>query len=167
VCVGLPYAVSQAGFFTGVFLLVALCAVTDWTIRLIVINAKMSGRSSYMDIMSHCFGWSGRAAVSLFQFSFAFGGMSRYTLQSETALTRHFTGMAAFCVIIGEPAESRCDNSTNSKSFQATQYLTSYDPYFLASRPLRLDFLSLVNLLLLSARLAYHILYPYTGTFPN
>jgi sodium-coupled neutral amino acid transporter 11 len=70
--------VSQAGFFTGVFLLVALCGVTDWTIRLIVINAKMSGRSSYMDIMSHCFGWSGRAAVSVFQFSFAFGGMPRY-----------------------------------------------------------------------------------------
>jgi solute carrier family 38 (sodium-coupled neutral amino acid transporter), member 11 len=87
VCVGLPYAVSQAGFFMGVFLLVALCAVTDWTIRLIVINAKMSGRSSYMDIMSHCFGWGGRAAVSLFQFSFAFGGMSRHMLQSEAVLT--------------------------------------------------------------------------------
>ncbi|KIM26967.1 hypothetical protein M408DRAFT_175835 [Serendipita vermifera MAFF 305830] len=72
------------GFFTGVFLLVVLCGVTDWTIRLIVINAKMSGRNSYMDIMSHCFGWGGRFAVSLFQFSFAFGGM------------------AAFCVIIGD-----------------------------------------------------------------
>ncbi|CAG7854508.1 Vacuolar amino acid transporter 2 [Serendipita indica DSM 11827] len=82
--IGLPYAVSQAGFISGVFLLVVLCGVTDWTIRLIVINAKMSGRSSYMDIMSHCFGWMGCAAVSLFQFSFAFGGM------------------AAFCVIIGD-----------------------------------------------------------------
>lgn len=66
---------AQAGFFTGLTLLVVLCGVTDWTIRLIVINAKLSGRSSYMEIMTHCFGWSGKAAVSLFQFSFAFGGV--------------------------------------------------------------------------------------------
>jgi len=71
---GLPYAVRQAGFFTGVILLVLLCAVTDWTIRLIVINAKLSGSHSYIEIMNHCFGSSGRAAVSFFQFAFAFGG---------------------------------------------------------------------------------------------
>ncbi|KAJ6499287.1 amino acid transporter [Mycena sanguinolenta] len=76
--IGLPYAVSQAGFFTGVFLLVVLCGVTDWTIRLIVINAKMSGTHSYIDIMGHCFGSSGRAAVSFFQFAFAFGGMCAF-----------------------------------------------------------------------------------------
>jgi solute carrier family 38 (sodium-coupled neutral amino acid transporter), member 11 len=75
---GLPYAVSQAGFLTGLVLLVVLCAITDWTIRLIVINAKMSGRSSYIEIMHHCFGSSGRAAVSFFQFSFAFGGMCAF-----------------------------------------------------------------------------------------
>lgn len=72
---GLPYAMSQAGFFTGIILLVVLCAVTDWTIRLIVVNAKLSGRNSYIEIMNHCFGASGRAAVSFFQFSFAFGGV--------------------------------------------------------------------------------------------
>ena len=71
---GLPYAVRQAGFVTGIILLVVLCGVTDWTIRLIVINAKLSGRSSYIEIMHHCFGSSGRAAVSFFQFAFAFGG---------------------------------------------------------------------------------------------
>ncbi|KAJ7462322.1 amino acid transporter [Mycena galericulata] len=75
---GLPYAVSQAGFFTGLLLLVILCGVTDWTIRLIVINAKMSGTHSYIDIMNHCFGSSGRAAVSFFQFAFAFGGMCAF-----------------------------------------------------------------------------------------
>ncbi|KIY50361.1 AAAP amino acid permease [Fistulina hepatica ATCC 64428] len=74
----LPYAVSQAGFFTGLVLLVVLCAVTDWTIRLIVINAKLSGANSYLDIMDRCFGSSGRAAVSFFQFTFAFGGMCAF-----------------------------------------------------------------------------------------
>lgn len=72
--IGLPYAVSQAGFFSGIVLLVVLCAVTDWTIRLVVINAKLSGRNSYIEVMNSCFGPSGRAAVSFFQFSFAFGG---------------------------------------------------------------------------------------------
>ncbi|EJD03370.1 amino acid transporter [Fomitiporia mediterranea MF3/22] len=76
--IGLPYAISQAGFFTGLFLLVVLCGVTDWTIRLIVINAKLSGRNSYIEIMNHCFGASGRAAVSFFQFAFAFGGMCAF-----------------------------------------------------------------------------------------
>ncbi|KAF5370657.1 hypothetical protein D9758_001805 [Tetrapyrgos nigripes] len=76
--IGLPYAVSQAGFFTGILLLVLLCGVTDWTIRLIVINAKLSGSNSYIDIMNRCFGSSGRAAVSFFQFAFAFGGMCAF-----------------------------------------------------------------------------------------
>lgn len=76
--IGLPYAVSQAGFVFGLVLLAVLCVVTDWTIRLIIINAKLSGRHSYIDIMDHCFGSSGRAAVSFFQFSFAFGGMCAF-----------------------------------------------------------------------------------------
>lgn len=76
--IGLPYAVSQAGFFTGIVLLVVLAGVTDWTIRLIVRNAKLSGRTSYIDIMGYCYGSSGRAAVSFFQFAFAFGGMCAF-----------------------------------------------------------------------------------------
>ena len=41
---GLPYALREAGFFAGIVLLVIVGIVTDWTIRLIVLNAKMSGR---------------------------------------------------------------------------------------------------------------------------
>ena len=77
---GLPYAMSRAGFFTGILLLVVLSAVTDWTIRLIVTNAKLSGTKSYIGIMNRCFGSSGRAAVSFFQFSFAFGGAYLYAM---------------------------------------------------------------------------------------
>ena len=86
--IGLPYAIRQAGFFTGLLLLVVLCGVTDWTIRLIVINAKLSGGRSYIDVVSHCFGTSGRAAVSFFQFSFAFGGtllMASHSLSTAHA----------------------------------------------------------------------------------
>lgn len=72
--IGLPYAIKQAGFVTGVTLLIVLALVTDWTIRLVVLNAKLSGRDSYMDVMRQCFGPWGAGAVSFFQFAFAFGG---------------------------------------------------------------------------------------------
>uniref|UniRef100_A0A0W0FGT3 Putative amino acid transporter n=1 Tax=Moniliophthora roreri TaxID=221103 RepID=A0A0W0FGT3_MONRR len=78
--IGLPYAVSQAGFITGILLLVLCCGVTDWTIRLIVVDAKLSGSHSYIDIMDHCFGSSGRAAISFFQFTFAYGGMIAFSI---------------------------------------------------------------------------------------
>ncbi|GAA98148.1 uncharacterized protein L969DRAFT_93241 [Mixia osmundae IAM 14324] len=76
--VGLPYALREAGLFTGVILLLALGAVTDWTIRLIILNAKLSGQSSYVGILDTCFGFRGRVAVSFFQFTFAFGGMCAF-----------------------------------------------------------------------------------------
>ncbi|CAO1628259.1 unnamed protein product [Parajaminaea phylloscopi] len=82
--VGLPYSMRQSGFVAGVVLLVGLAMLTDWTIRLIILNSKLSGRQTYIEIMDHCFGRKGKAAVSLFQFAFAFGGM------------------CAFCVVIGD-----------------------------------------------------------------
>lgn len=72
--IGLPYAVARAGFVMGIFLLITLAAVTDWTIRLVVLNAKLSGRESYTEVMHYCFGHWGSAGVSFFQFAFAFGG---------------------------------------------------------------------------------------------
>lgn len=89
--IGLPYAVARAGFVMGIFLLITLAAVTDWTIRLVVLNAKLSGRESYTEVMHHCFGHWGSAGVSFFQFAFAFGGY-----------VNHFTSWArlmAGCVL--------------------------------------------------------------------
>ncbi|PWZ01627.1 hypothetical protein BCV70DRAFT_199059 [Testicularia cyperi] len=82
--VGLPYSMRESGFIAGLGLLIGLSFLTDWTIRLIVLNAKLSGRITYIEIMEHCFGPNGKAAVSIFQFAFGFGGM------------------CAFCVVIGD-----------------------------------------------------------------
>lgn len=76
--VGLPYSMRESGFIAGLVLLVGLSFLTDWTIRLIVLNAKLSGRTTYIEIMEHCFGGNGKAAVSIFQFAFAFGGMCAF-----------------------------------------------------------------------------------------
>lgn len=69
---------------TGVILLIALTITVDWTIRLIVINSKLSGANSFQATMEHCFGKWGLIAISLAQWAFAFGGM------------------IAFCIIVGD-----------------------------------------------------------------
>lgn len=49
-----------------------------------IYNGKLSGTSTYQDLMEFAFGKPGLIAISIFQFVFAFGGM------------------AAYCVIIGK-----------------------------------------------------------------
>lgn len=73
--IGQPYAMRQAGLLAGVALLIALTAVVDWTICLIVINSKLSGTSSFQGTVAHCFGRPGLIAISAAQWLFAFGGM--------------------------------------------------------------------------------------------
>jgi solute carrier family 38 (sodium-coupled neutral amino acid transporter), member 11 len=82
--IGQPYAFRQAGMTMGIILLVALTITVDWTIRLIVINSKLSGADSFQATMQHCFGSSGLIAISVAQWAFAFGGM------------------IAFCIIVGD-----------------------------------------------------------------
>ncbi|KAF6238194.1 hypothetical protein HO173_003828 [Letharia columbiana] len=86
--IGQPYAFRQAGLSAGIVLLVILTITVDWTIRLIVINSKFSGASSFQGTVEHCFGASGLIAISIAQFAFAFGGM------------------VAFCVIMGDTIPS-------------------------------------------------------------
>lgn len=73
--IGQPYAFKDAGLLAGIVLLVTLTVVVDWTIRLIVINSKLSGASSFQGTVEHCFGRPGLVAISVAQWAFAFGGM--------------------------------------------------------------------------------------------
>ena len=82
--IGQPYALRQAGLTMGIVLLAALTVTVDWTVRLIVVNSKLSGADSFQATMQHCFGRSGLIAISIAQWAFAFGGM------------------VAFCIIVGD-----------------------------------------------------------------
>ncbi len=73
--IGQPYAFRQAGLLTGIILLIGLTITVDWTIRLIVINSKLSGSNSFQGTVEHCFGKPGLIAISIAQWAFAFGGM--------------------------------------------------------------------------------------------
>lgn len=63
----MPYALRNAGLVTGIVLLVFLTVIVDWTVRLIVINSKLSGTDSFQATVQHCFGKSGLIAISLAQ----------------------------------------------------------------------------------------------------
>ncbi|OAF59814.2 hypothetical protein VC83_03814 [Pseudogymnoascus destructans] len=78
--IGQPYALKEAGLAAGVTLLVVLTVVVDWTIRLIVINSKMSGRNTFQGTVEFCFGWWGLLAISFAQWAFAFGGMVAFAV---------------------------------------------------------------------------------------
>jgi sodium-coupled neutral amino acid transporter 11 len=82
--IGQPYALRQAGMAMGILLLTALTITVDWTVRLIVVNSKLSGADSFQATMQYCFGKSGLIAISVAQWAFAFGGM------------------VAFCIIVGD-----------------------------------------------------------------
>ncbi|KAK9471392.1 vacuolar amino acid transporter 2 [Dipodascopsis tothii] len=82
--IGQPYALRQCGLATGVALLVGLTVVIDWTINLMVVNAKLSGTVTYQETVRYCFGKTGYVAISLAQGLFALGGS------------------IAFCVIVGD-----------------------------------------------------------------
>jgi sodium-coupled neutral amino acid transporter 11 len=73
--IGQPYAFRQAGLVAGIILLIVLTITVDWTIRLIVINSKLSGSNSFQGTVEYCFGKPGLIAISIAQWAFAFGGM--------------------------------------------------------------------------------------------
>ncbi|KAI8926693.1 transmembrane amino acid transporter protein-domain-containing protein [Entophlyctis helioformis] len=77
---GPPYALLQAGFITGLFLLIALAWLVDQTVLLLVLDAKLSGQSTYQGLIAYCYGKRGLLIVSLFQFIFAYGAMCAYTV---------------------------------------------------------------------------------------
>ncbi|EDU47116.1 amino acid transporter [Pyrenophora tritici-repentis Pt-1C-BFP] len=60
--IGQPYAIRNAGLITGTALLIGLTIVVDWTIRLIVINSKLSGTDSFQATLAKA---SGLALVSM------------------------------------------------------------------------------------------------------
>lgn len=82
--IGQPYATKNCGLAASLFTFVILTVIIDWTIRLIIINCKLSGTKTYQDTAEKCFGKSGKLVILLAQGFFAVGGC------------------IAFCIIIGD-----------------------------------------------------------------
>ena len=98
--IGQPYALRNAGLVTGTLLLIGLTITVDWTIRLIVINSKLSGTDSFQATVEHCFGKSGLVAISLAQW--LLWVQPNLEASPNANQSSAFGGMVAFCVIVGD-----------------------------------------------------------------
>ncbi|KAG9509596.1 putative sodium-coupled neutral amino acid transporter 11 [Fragariocoptes setiger] len=78
--VGIPYALKQAGFGLGLFLLIAIALVTDYSLSLLVKSANLAGVTSYQDLVHVCFGGPGWFVVSMLQLIYPLIAMWSYNV---------------------------------------------------------------------------------------
>ncbi|TID29968.1 hypothetical protein CANINC_001479 [Pichia inconspicua] len=78
--VGIPMAFLNSGLLMGLFLMIILTVVNDWTLRLIIINTKLSGTKTYTGFVTHSYGTWGKIIVLLSQGLFAVGGTVGFTI---------------------------------------------------------------------------------------
>lgn len=88
--VGIPYALHKAGFGFGLFLLIALAIVTDYSLSLLVKAATIAGVSTYQDLVHVAFGRPGFYLLTLLQFVYPFIAMISYNVIIGDTVTKVF-----------------------------------------------------------------------------
>lgn len=88
--VGIPYALHKAGFGFGIFLLIALAIVTDYSLSLLVNAANLAGVTSYQDLVHVAFGRPGFYLLTLLQFIYPFIAMISYNVIIGDTVTKVF-----------------------------------------------------------------------------
>jgi len=88
--VGIPYALHKAGFGFGLFLLVALALVTDYSLSLLVKAANLAGVTTYQDLVHVAFGRPGFYLLTLLQFVYPFIAMISYNVIIGDTITKVF-----------------------------------------------------------------------------
>ena len=78
--VGIPMAFLNSGLLMGTILMIILTFMNDWTLRLIVVNTKLSGSKTYTGCISHTYGNFGKIVVLFSQGFFAVGGSIGFTI---------------------------------------------------------------------------------------
>lgn len=88
--VGIPYALHKAGFGFGLFLLIALAIITDYSLSLLVKSANLAGVTSYQDLVHVAFGRPGFYLLTLLQFIYPFIAMISYNVIIGDTVTKVF-----------------------------------------------------------------------------
>ena len=78
--VGIPYAMQQAGFVSGIFLIILCAILTDKSLRLLIATAKHAKVPSYETLAEAAFGKWGFIFISLNMFIMAAGAMISYMM---------------------------------------------------------------------------------------
>ncbi|CAH0549310.1 unnamed protein product [Brassicogethes aeneus] len=86
--IGIPYAFHEAGFGFGLFLLIFVAYVTDYSLILMVRSGHISGRFSYQGIMEAAFGRPGYILLGCLQFFYPFIAMVSYNVVVGDTVTK-------------------------------------------------------------------------------
>eukprot|EP01083_Nonionella_stella_P198002 727422_1 len=78
--VGLPFVFSTAGLFGGLFLMISFSLITAYSLKLLIISAKLCQQKNYEDLCEYLFGLKGYILVSVTMFIFDFGAILSYLI---------------------------------------------------------------------------------------
>lgn len=86
--IGIPSALHEAGFGTGVVLLTLVALITDYTVLLLIKDGIMAGKFSYQEMVTVAFGRPGYIFLTVAQFLFPFFAMTGYIVITGDTLSR-------------------------------------------------------------------------------
>jgi sodium-coupled neutral amino acid transporter 11 len=77
---GMPFALKEAGFWSGCFLMLIVAATSDYTVRLLIRLGQQVKKKYYEQLVQSQFGRVGYLAVSAAMGIFAYGAMCAYLI---------------------------------------------------------------------------------------
>eukprot|EP01084_Bolivina_argentea_P185081 319186_1 len=78
--VGLPFVYSNAGLCGGLLLMILFAWISAYSLKLLVISAKLCQQRNYEDLCEYLFGYKGYLFVSVTMFVFDFGATLSYLI---------------------------------------------------------------------------------------
>ena len=78
--VGLPFVFSSAGLCGGLVLMFFFAFISTYTLKLLIISARMCGQKNYEDLCEYLFGRKGYYFVSIVMLVFDFGATLSYLI---------------------------------------------------------------------------------------
>jgi len=76
--IGIPYAISESGFVTGIALLFLVSLITVYSVNQLILLARLSDTNSYESLVGTALHKPGSIAIRFFMFELAFGAMTIY-----------------------------------------------------------------------------------------
>lgn len=93
---GMPFALKEAGFYSGLMLLALVATCSDYTVRLLVRLAQKVKKNYYEQLCLHELGNRGYVAVLLAMGIFAYGAMTAYLIgigDTMSIVVSHWAGI--------------------------------------------------------------------------
>ena len=102
---GMPYALKEAGFYSGILLICTVAMCSDYSLRLLVTLSRRTYSKYYEDLVSSQFGHSGYLFVVGAMGIFAYGAMVAY-LMGIGAIRGHGVVLRVLCLSLPPPVTS-------------------------------------------------------------